>query len=448
MDASKETSTKLRELFVSNLKNSWPFFSEEYPKNIAPLLKPILSSVENVKLRIGKPLFHHGPVVVNKHHKKTFQGQIYFLEYKDLKTVAKISKINTQKSKNWFDTPRLSLSDTWYLSPPFLESWVYATFAPLCEKDKMIHIPLCYYTGLANFNHRKFEDAYEVIKADAHKKLNIQWTDGKSKKRKGKEEVVDVGDEKRMKMNEMLMTAMHENKRNPSFNQLSQIVILENLQSDLPSVLFKETNYHIWMSVLFQVTVALYYFQKKFGLIHNDLYCDNVRIRMIDPDTTLFYYFREFDVYLKVPTFGNVAVIIDFGRVYLSFDKDKYVSNDFQKDDPKFTKKPHNNPSIDLIRFVLSLELNDTLDVIANEKAKIKMKQWIEAIVKTDDPKVNILKELKSKENKKNPMANGYWLDEYPRFHCFNGKAKDNIAFFFDEFRCEKPPSGTKLYVY
>ena len=42
---------------------------------------------------------------------------------------------------------------------------------------------------------------------------------------------------------------------------------------------------------------------------------------------------------------------------------------------------------------------------------------------------------------------NGYYLDEYPRLHCFNGKPKDNIGFFAKEFSCSKPSSDTKIYL-
>ena len=194
---------------------------------------------------------------------------------------------------------------------------------------------------------------------------------------------------------------MDKKKRNPSTTHLSQLVVMENLETDVPSVLFKEKDYRVWFSIICQLTCALYYLQAKFGLIHNDLYCDNVRIRTVPEDTVLYYFIKEQGVYMKVPTYGYVVVIIDFGRVYLNVDGKEFVSNDFQTDDPKKLKKPFINPSIDLIRFVLSLELNDTLDIISDIKQRDKLKQWIENVTKTNEPKINIIKELKSKENRK-----------------------------------------------
>lgn len=360
----EDSYNTVRRLFQKKLGNCWPFDSENYPNKIVTSIDS--QNYCSTKLRVGKRLFPDGPVVAKKHHKKTFQGQIYFLEHHGTKMVVKSSKLLTNRSKNWFNLSSSSLASIWFLSPAFLESWVYATFSQLYEKNKLIHIPACYYTGLTKLSQKKFEDAYEVIRADAHKKLHMDLPT--IRKRKKDEDDDDLEDDKKRKLNDMIMNQMDKKKRNPSESNLCQLVVLEHLQSDVPTVLFGEKDYRIWFSIMCQVTLALCYFQNNFGLIHNDLYCDNVRIRKVEKDTVLYYYLKSLDMYIKVPTFGNVAVIIDFGRVYLDFDGKKFVSNDFESEGPKPTKKPFDNPSIDLIRFVLSMEVTDRFDSIRDAK--------------------------------------------------------------------------------
>lgn len=69
------------------------------------------------------------------------------------------------------------------------------------------------------------------------------------------------------------------------------------------------------MSLFAQVTIALAIGQRYFGMIHNDLHCGNVLEEDV-PSCQALYFFgaKAGGSVLKVPTFGKVYKIIDFGR--------------------------------------------------------------------------------------------------------------------------------------
>lgn len=81
-------------------------------------------------------------------------------------------------------------------------------------------------------------------------------------------------------------------------------------------VLREESNAQCWWSAFFQVFSALCVIQSKYGAVHNDLHVSNVRVRKVGIDTFL-YYKMEDGTLLRVPTFGYIFVLIDFGRLVL-----------------------------------------------------------------------------------------------------------------------------------
>lgn len=103
-------------------------------------------------------------------------------------------------------------------------------------------------------------------------------------------------------------------------------------------------------------TLGLICSKYHYGFIHNDLHALNVRKRLVPADTILYYVdWRK--RYYAVPTFGNVYVIIDFGRsvVKLHGKADGYVSSTFT-DRGHCRRMIPDNPSIDLVRFAMSIE--------------------------------------------------------------------------------------------
>jgi len=79
-------------------------------------------------------------------------------------------------------------------------------------------------------------------------------------------------------------------------------------------------------SALFQVVMSLIIYQKMFSFTHNDLHTNN--IMYIETDIPYLFYKFENIVY-KVPTYGRIYKIIDFGRSIYRFNGTTYCSDSF-----------------------------------------------------------------------------------------------------------------------
>jgi hypothetical protein len=82
-------------------------------------------------------------------------------------------------------------------------------------------------------------------------------------------------------------------------------------------------------SALFQIITILYVYQEAFDFTHNDLHTNNI---MYITTKIEFLHYKINNVYYKIPTFGKMYKIIDFGRaIYKVNDKlvcsDSYSSN-------------------------------------------------------------------------------------------------------------------------
>lgn len=71
-----------------------------------------------------------------------------------------------------------------------------------------------------------------------------------------------------------------------------------------------------WSAILMQIIISLIVLQEKFYFIHNDLHTSNV---MYVPTEKQFLCYKYGDKHYKVPTFGKIWKIIDFGRAIYKF---------------------------------------------------------------------------------------------------------------------------------
>lgn len=125
-----------------------------------------------------------------------------------------------------------------------------------------------------------------------------------------------------------------------------------------------EVDEEIGASVLFQVIMTLIAFSKAFNFTHNDLHTNNIMYS--NTDVEYLYYQFEGKNY-KVPTYGKIFKIIDFGRGIYKFKGKVFCSDSFdtggdaatQYNFPPFynKKKPiiEPNPSFDLCRLGCSI---------------------------------------------------------------------------------------------
>ena len=109
-----------------------------------------------------------------------------------------------------------------------------------------------------------------------------------------------------------------------------QLNCIEMLNDTLDSYL--EENVSIsdeeWKSILFQICFGLAVAQKKFNFVHNDLHSSNIMFK----NTNLEYlYFNFKGKYFKIPTYGKIVKIIDFGRATFNVGENIFFSDVFKK---------------------------------------------------------------------------------------------------------------------
>ena len=117
-------------------------------------------------------------------------------------------------------------------------------------------------------------------------------------------------------------------------------------------------------SALFQVIMILYSYQKSYYFTHNDLHTNNIMYVETDQE---FLYYKACGKFYKVPTYGRIFKIIDFGRAIYRFQGKTFCSDSFAPGgdaatqynfEPFFNeKKPRLDPnySFDLCRLGCSI---------------------------------------------------------------------------------------------
>jgi len=180
-----------------------------------------------------------------------------------------------------------------------------------------------------------------------------------------------------------------------------QVICLEKMEATLDSLLEEDISIDEWRSCLFQIIMILITYQKMFDFTHNDLHTNNIMYNKTDKE---FIYYKYESKYFKVPTYGKLYKIIDFGRAIYKY-KGKFICSDsfHPKGDaatqyniePYFNKKKprlNPNPSFDLCRLACSLYdyFLDDIDIeninSCGNPISILINKWC-----TDDKGRNIL---------------------------------------------------------
>lgn len=180
-----------------------------------------------------------------------------------------------------------------------------------------------------------------------------------------------------------------------------QVICMENCENTLDDLIFSnDLSNDEWLSALMQIIMTLITYQKAFSFTHNDLHTNNVMYNETDKKF-LFYKFKG-KVY-RVPTFGRIFKIIDFGRSIYKVNGKTYCSDSFSpggdastqyNTEPYFNeKKPRLEPnySFDLCRLACSIfdfMVDDIKDVkkCAKDPVKKIIIDWC-----LDDKGVNVL---------------------------------------------------------
>jgi hypothetical protein len=108
-----------------------------------------------------------------------------------------------------------------------------------------------------------------------------------------------------------------------------QIIALECCEDTLNSLIEDDEhplNDEEWESIVMQIIISLITYQNVFGLTHNDLHANNIMYTHTDKQ---FIYYKVEGVYYKVPTYGKLFKIIDFGRAIYTFKGQLLCSDSF-----------------------------------------------------------------------------------------------------------------------
>jgi len=173
----------------------------------------------------------------------------------------------------------------------------------------------------------------------------------------------------------------------------------ENTFDDL--ILSNELTNDEWYSALMQIIMILITYQKAFSFTHNDLHTNNV---MYNYTNKKFIYYCYKNKHYKVPTFGRIFKMIDFGRSIYKANGQIFCSDSFQtgedaasqyNTEPYFNeKKPRLEPnfSFDLCRLACSIfdylidDLDEIKDLQKCDPIKRLIVEWC-----LDDKGVNLL---------------------------------------------------------
>uniref|UniRef100_A0A6C0BUC7 Protein kinase domain-containing protein n=1 Tax=viral metagenome TaxID=1070528 RepID=A0A6C0BUC7_9ZZZZ len=108
-----------------------------------------------------------------------------------------------------------------------------------------------------------------------------------------------------------------------------QLLFIEKLEGTLEDYLISdEFNGEVILSCLFQISFALHYLQKKYKFTHNDLHINNIMYSNTEKE---YLYYKINNKYFRIPTYGKIFKIIDFGRSIITYNNKTYMNDVFSK---------------------------------------------------------------------------------------------------------------------
>ena len=238
----------------------------------------------------------------------------------------------------------------------------------------------------------------------------------------------------------------------------------ENTMDSLLSLNFPED---VWSAWLFQVVSACCVMQAVLGMTHNDLHTNN--IVWSETDIEFLYYRTNSGKVWKVPTYGKLFRLIDFGRSIFTINGKMFVSDDFRVGNDagdQYSFKPlvshprsvvAPNPSFDLARLSVSIfEAIFPQRPAEAESKKILSEEEGLVIRESVSSLYNILWTWMVDDEDKNILMNPDGSERFPDFdlykhiaaHIHNADPSEQIykAPFCDFITREAVPDGVKVY--
>lgn len=246
------------------------------------------------------------------------------------------------------------------------------------------------------------------------------------------------------------------------------LIFMEKMEESVDSLLGEDTyDENKWTAWIWQIICALIQAFSFIELYHNDLHGNNI---LYSTTTEEFIYYRTKDNQVwRVPTFGKIFRIIDFGRAILRAENQSIISDDFHEGNDaagqynfgsiRDPKEPAiiPNQSFDLARLAVSIFdtlFEETPTSKGSGAVLSKEGNWI--VKETVSPLYNLLWTWMLDIKGKNILKSEDGEERYPGFdlykhiaaNCKNAVPKDQLRKpIFEKFKYTGiVPEGVTVY--
>jgi hypothetical protein len=243
----------------------------------------------------------------------------------------------------------------------------------------------------------------------------------------------------------------------------------EGVMDDLLEEETHEEDWEVrWTAWTFQIIAALSAAQGVLGFTHNDLHTNNIVWEKTD-QSWIFYKDRQGDIY-RIPTYGKIFRIIDFGRSIFRVGEKWFISDDYEKGGDaegqynfgsieKQTKPTvYPNPSFDLCRFSVSvIESLFPERPEAKEDGLLLSKEEEWEVRETSHPLFNLLWSWLIDDEGKNVLHDEDYTERFPDFdlyshissHVFSAKPQEQVRKdIFKQFKMKASEIGDWETIY
>lgn len=186
-----------------------------------------------------------------------------------------------------------------------------------------------------------------------------------------------------------------------------------------------------WLAWLFQVCAACAQLQTILNLTHNDLHTNNVMFKRTNEE--YIFYKNASGTIWRVPTFGYIFTIIDYGRAIFTVSGYTMISSDYDDGHDAFgmynfgaiedetQPRVHPNRSFDLCRLACSL-LRGLFPVnpVSKEKGMILTKEGSWEVRETSEAVFNLLWGWLKTKDGKNCLETETGEEKFPGFDLYS----------------------------
>lgn len=206
-----------------------------------------------------------------------------------------------------------------------------------------------------------------------------------------------------------------------------QVICMEKFEGTLDFHLTKnDPSEDEYIAILMQIIMILATLQNKLLFTHNDLHTNNIMYHFTDEAYLCYKYNNKF---YKVPTYGKIYKIIDFGRAVFQVKGKRFCSNSFKKGNDAATqyntepfydaskKRVDPNYSFDLCRLgcsLLEIHISSDNDIIESLTPKL-----------IDNKVVKIISEWCLDDSQKSVVYTTRCEERYPDFQLYKQIARN-----------------------